>query len=369
MIRRGWIGSFLLLVALVGTGGGLAAWKYASIQEANFASANQPEPMESVMAAVAKEREHRPTMTSIGTVLALRSITLRNELPGTVRQVMFTPGQVVDEGELLIALDVSVEEAELKALQAQAALAETTLARMQRLTQSRAASQEELDRARAERDVARAQIARIRAIIAKKTIRAPFRARVGLADVHPGQYLNEGTQLTTLQGIDDAVHVDFAVPQWVAVGLSEGDSVDVFATSDSSPTIAKIVAIDARIDPTTRNAMVRVRIEGAYAPAPGSSVRVRVPVGQSSKAVAVPVSALRKGPDGDHVFVLTPDDKGMTRAHVRRVRSASVIDDEVLILAGLSPGERVATSGSFKLREAALVTIASDPRTDSRTER
>jgi membrane fusion protein (multidrug efflux system) len=370
MIRRGWIGSFLLLVALVGTGGSLAAWKYASIQEANFASANQPEPMESVMAAVAKEREHRPTMTSIGTVLALRSITLRNELPGTVRQVMFTPGQVVDEGELLIALDVSVEEAELKALEAQAALAETTLARMQHLTQNRAASQEELDRARAERDVALAQIARIRAIIAKKTIRAPFRARVGLADVHPGQYLNEGTQLTTLQGVDDAVHVDFAVPQWVAMGLREGESVDVFAVSNSSPTTAKIVAIDARIDPTTRNAMVRVRIEGAaYAPAPGASVRVRVPVGQSSKAVAVPVSALRKGPDGDHVFVLAPDDKGMTRAHVRRVKSGSVIDDEVLILAGLSPGERVAASGSFKLREAALVTIASDPRTDSRTER
>jgi membrane fusion protein (multidrug efflux system) len=326
--------------------------------------------MELVTAAVAKEREHRPTMTSIGTVLALRSITLRNELPGTVRQVMFTPGQVVEEGALLIALDVSVEEAELEAQEAQAALAETTLARMQQLTQNRAASQEELDRARAERDVALAQIARTRAIIAKKTIRAPFRARVGLADVHPGQYLNEGTQLTTLQGVEDAVHVDFAVPQWVAAGLREGESVDVFPASNSSPTAAKIVAVDARIDPTTRNAMVRVRIEGAaYAPAPGTSVRVRVPVGQSSKAVAVPVSALRKGPEGDHVFVLAPDKEGKTRAHVRRVQSGSVIDDEVLILAGLSPGERVAASGSFKLREAALVNIASDHRTDSRTER
>lgn len=362
MSRRGWIGSSLLLVAVVGTGGGLAAWKYASIEKANAASANQPEPMESVTVAVAKERTHRQTTTSIGTVIALRSITLRNELPGTVRQVMLTPGQVVDAGFVLVTLDVSVEEAELRAQEAQAAVAETLLGRVQRANQTRAASEMEVDRARAERDVALAQIARTRAIIARKTIRAPFRARVGLADVHPGQYLNEGTQLTTLQGVDDAAHVDFTVAQRVAAGLRGGDRVDVFATSESSPTAAKIVAIDARIDPTTRNAMVRARIEGAAnAPAPGASVRVRVPVGPSRTAVAVPVSALRKGPGGDHMFVIAPDKNGRTRAHLRPVESGEVLGDEILIHAGLSAGEQVVASGSFKLREAALVAIASDP--------
>jgi membrane fusion protein (multidrug efflux system) len=191
-----------------------------------------------------------------------------------------------------------------------------------------------------------------------------------LADVHLGQYLNEGTQLTTLQGVDEAVHVDFTVAQWVAAGLRVDESVEVFATSDSSSTSARIVAIDARIDPLTRNALVRARVEGAAnAPTPGASVRVLIPVGTQRKAVSVPVSALRKGPDGDHVFVLEPDKEGKTRAHVRRVESGTVIGDEVLILTGLSPGERVAASGSFKLREAALVSIASDPRTDSRTER
>lgn len=362
MSRRGWIGSVLLLVAVVGTGGGLAAWKYASIEQANAASANQPEPIESVMVAVATERAHRQTTTSIGTVMALRSITLRNELPGTVRQVMFTPGQVVDAGTVLITLDVSVEDAELKAQEAQAALAETTLDRMQRASQNRAASQLEVDRARAERDVALAQIARTKAIIARKTIRALFRARVGLADVHPGQYLNEGTQLTTLQGVDDAVHVDFTVAQGVAAALRAGQSVDVFATSDSSPIKARIVAVDARIDPTTRNALVRARIEGAAkAAAPGASVRVQVPVGPAATAVAVPVSALRKGPGGDHVFVIAPEKDGKTRAHVRQVQSGTMLGDEILIHTGLSAGQQVATSGSFKLREGALVAIANDP--------
>src|SRR5205807_3120426 len=128
----------------------------------------------------------------------------------------------------------------------------------------------------------------------------PFRARVGIADVHPGQYLDEGTELTTLQGVDDAVHVDFTVAQRVAAGLAVGDRVEVFAGGET-PASAEIVAIDARVDPSTRNAMVRAKLAGAAkGPAPGSSVRVRVPVGAPEKAVAVPVSALRKGPEGDH---------------------------------------------------------------------
>lgn len=361
-MTRGWIGSSVLLLVVLATGMGLAAWKFSSIAAADAEAANQPEPMEMVTIAAAKQIQHRETTTSIGTVVALRSISLRNELAGTVRQVALTPGQVVENGTVLVALDVSVEEAELKAQEAQAALAETSLGRMQRASRNRAASELEVDRARAERDVALAQIARTRAIIARKTIRAPFRARVGLADVHPGQYLNEGAQLTTLQGVDDAAHVDFTVPQWVAAGLRVGHSVDVFAANDSAPTAAKIIAIDARIDPTTRNAMVRARIErAANVPAPGASVRVRVPVGPPRKAVAIPVSALRKGPGGDHVFVIAPAKDGKLRAQVRRVESGTMLGDEVVIGAGLSAGDRVAVSGSFKLRDAMLVAIASDP--------
>lgn len=361
MTRRGLIGTILLLVAVVGTAGGLAAWKYRAAKAAAVAAASQPEPMESVTVAVVTNREHRRTTTSIGTVMALRSITLRNELAGTVEKVALTPGAVVEAGALLVSLDISVEEAELKAQEAQAVLAESMLGRTERASQNRAASAMELDRARAERDVAVAQVARTRAIIARKTIRAPFRACVGMSDVHPGQYLNEGTQLTTLQGVDDAVHVDFAVPQSVAAGLGAGDSVDVLAGASASAITARIVAVDARVDPTTRNATVRARIEGsANAPSPGASVRVRVPNGPPIAAVAVPVSALRKGPGGDHVFVIAPDKDGKTRAQVRQVQSGVVLGDEVLLLGGVSAGEQVAASGSFKLFDGVKVVIASD---------
>lgn len=357
--NRGWAGSAVLLLTLLVTGSGLAAWKRASIHKADAAAAHQPEPIESITAAVAEQRLYRPTTTSIGTVLALNSITLRNELSGTVRQVMLAPGQIVETGTVLVALDVSVEEADLAAQTAQADLATTTLARVERLEQAQAASQEEVDQARAARDVATAQIARTRAIIARKTIRAPFRARVGLADVHPGQYLNDGTELTTLQGVAAAAHVDFTVAQAVAAQLRAGESVAVFAAGDPHPIEARIVAIDARVDPVTRNALVRARISHG-APAPGASVRVEVPVAPATPVVVVPVSALRKGPGGDHVFVIAADSTGRARVHEQPVQSGTMVADEVLILSGLTPGQRVATSGSFKLRESVLVAVAGD---------
>lgn len=357
---RNYFGSILLVLTVLVAGAGLAVYKISSIKQAVAASADQPEPIELITTAVAQQREYRPTATAIGTVLAVRSITLRNELSGTVRQTRLNPGEVVDAGTVLVALDVSVEQAEAHAAEAQAALAESALQRVQRLAQERAAPQSELDRANAERDVAVAQIARTKAIIAKKTIRAPFRARVGLSDVHPGQYLNEGTQLTTLQGVEEAANIDFAVAQTVAAGLHKGETVLVYANSDS-PMEARVVAIDALIDATTRNAKVRARLaDPGNVLAPGASVRVVVPAGPSASTVAVPVSALRKGPGGDHVFVILPEKDGKSRAQLRAVQSGSVLGDTVLILGGVEAGEQVAASGSFKLRDGVLVAAATE---------
>lgn len=358
MNLRNGIASFTLLLTIGGAGAGLAAWKHAAMRQSDAATASQPEPVEAVTSATARPHEHRATTTSIGTVLALRSITLRNELPGTVRQVNLAPGAIVEPGTVLVALDVSVEQAELAAAEAQAAIAETEYARVQRLMEGDAAADIELERTRAARDVAAAQVERIKAIIERKTIRAPFRARVGMADVHSGQYLEEGSQLTTLQGVDEAVHIDFTVAQQVAAGLREGDRVEVFASGAAPAISATIVAVDARVDPTTRNAWVRARLEDAAGPAPGASVRVRVPVGPVRSAVAIPVSALRKGPDGDHVYVLAADKDGNLRANARKVTSGPMLGDEVLVVSGLAPGERVAASGSFKLRESARVVLA-----------
>ena len=373
------IKSSVLLAALLGIGGALAAWKYGALEASHAASASQPEPVEAVTAATAVAREHRSATTAIGTVLALRSVTLRNELAGTVRQVNLEPGAIAQAGTVLVALDVSVEHADLKAQEAQLALARTTLARLERLRELNATSEIEVDKARAERDVAAAQIARTQAVIERKTIRVPFRARIGIADVHPGQYLNEGSEITTLQSVDDALHVDFAVPQAVAAALKAGDRISVSPDASSAALEARVVAVDARVDPATRNSTVRARLDLASQPvknaatphpAPGSSVRVSVLAGPAARAVAIPATAVRKGPAGDHVFVLAPaapDQK--LRAQLRRVQVGSSLGDEVLITRGLDSGEQVATSGSFKLRDSVLVAVNKGPASTTTSSR
>ena len=237
---------------------------------------------------------------------------------------------------MLVALDVSVEEAELKAQRgAGRARARRSSARMRALERATAPRPRwSVDRARAERDVALAQIARTKAVIARKTIRAPFRARVGIADVHPGQYLNEGTELTTLQGVDDAAHVDFTVAQHVAAGLRDGrQRRRLRRRRRRRRSRRRSSRVDARVDPATRNAMVRARIDGAAgAPAPGASVRVRVPVGPAAHGRRRPGERAAQGPGRrSRVRHRARTRKARRARTLRRCRAAPLLGDEVLI--------------------------------------
>jgi len=271
---------------------------------------------------------------------------------------MLETGQLVDEGALLVERDVAVEQAQLAALEAEARLAETMLGRMERALEQQGASAADVDRARAQRDMATANVARLEAIIQQKRLRAPFPARVGLVDLHVGQYLEPGTQITTLQGLDDAVHVDFAVTQEVATRLSVGTPIDVVVAHGTPPVKAKIVAMDARVDMTTRNTWIRAELRGVDPlPRPGASVRVRVPVAPERMVNVVPVSALRRGPDGSSVWILLADDKGAMRAHPRRVISGTVIGDDVVIESGVEVGETVAAAGSFKIKYEGMLAL------------
>ena len=349
------VAGFVLVGVVMGSGALLAAWKQNTTKDAAAAAAKQPEPVEMVTFAVAEARPHHASTTAIGTVRALRSITLKSEVSGSVARASLKPGQVVEAGTVLVQLDTSVEQAELRALDAQARSSRTMLARREELLKFGATTQDEVDQVRGQHDVAEAQSARLRAVIAKKTIRAPFRARVGLADVHPGQYLDQGVELTTLQGVADEVYVDFSVAQSLAAELVVGSSVQV-RTSQGQTLEAQVLAVDAKVDPETRSRAVRARLDGGkQGPAPGASVRVLVPVGESSQAVVIPVTALRKGPGGDHIWVVEADAAGVLRAHERKVQTGPMLGETVIVRSGIEAGQRLTASGSFKLREGVRV--------------
>ena len=204
------LGSVLLFSVVLLIGIGLAAWKYESVQNQQAISANQPEPMETVTSAIARAVDHRQTTTSIGTVLALRSITLKNELAGRIREVHLIPGHVVEAGALLVALDVSVERAELRAQEAQAALSQAVLNRRKNLSQELATTQEEVDRARA--GVLGVRASDIGRSIAPMTSSSRYTAPIYWAD--PGNGIAYQVQVqvpqTELESIEDLGNIPVA---------------------------------------------------------------------------------------------------------------------------------------------------------------
>ena len=238
--HRGWIGSTLLLGLIVATGAGLAAWKYSdTAAKSEAAAANQPEPM---------EVDHRGGRRRSGSTAARRP---RSGPCSRCARSRCATSWRAPCGRSRSPRARSWRPARCSSRSTSRSSRPSWRPRRRRrpsprrrstgwrvCSEHQATSQEEVDQARAERDVALAQMARTRAIIARKTIRAPFRARVGIADVHPGQYLNEGTELTTLQGVAEAAHVDFTVAQRVAAGLRVGDSVGVLAAGRQRSPIA-----------------------------------------------------------------------------------------------------------------------------------
>ena len=181
----------VLLVLLVASGlGSLAWWKYLQI------SAPFPVPLEvpeMVGTKLAIPSQNRSRATAVGTILSPRSIQLRTELVGVIDSIQFKPGQIVEDKQVLMELDSSVEKAQLDSALAIRQVADSTYRRTKLASDNRAISELELEQSASVLAQAKAEVSRLEAIIRRKTIRAPFRARAGLFDLHQGQYLPEGS--------------------------------------------------------------------------------------------------------------------------------------------------------------------------------
>lgn len=351
---RTFFASIGALALTLGVAGGLGYWKWKSIQKAMQAGP-PPEFPEAVAMATAEMRPFQRSFQAVGTIQAIRHITVATEVSGKVMHVGYESGQTVEADTPILRLDTSTEEADLKAAEAMVRLNQATLDRYEQVT-ANAISKQEVDRVRAELDQSKARAEQLKTTIAKKEIRAPFAGKMGMRDVQPGQYLAQGEQITTLQGTSDEVYVDFSVPQLQAAAIPLGATVSVMLPGAEVP--ARVIASDPRIDMTTRNARVRAimpSMQGRLSP--GMFVDVRIPMGEAQEVLTIPPTAVRYAPFGSYTFVIEPDPKDAKalRAHQRFIKPAGAAGDRVMILDGLKAGERVATDGAFKLREGSLV--------------
>ena len=350
-------GSVVLVLVVLGILAGIGYKKFLMMTAPPPPNIEHPE---IVVFAKPEPVTMRQSTTTVGTVLAPRSVQLRTEVSGTVSEMSFTAGQVVDADQLLLKLDTSVEEAQLAGASAAMKIAESTLKRTKQAADVRAISELELEQASAIMSQAKADVMRLEATIRKKTLRAPFCARAGLFDIQVGQYIPEGTQITMLQGIDNFVLIDFMMPQQAADELHVGDEIHLAV--EPKPYVAKIIAVDSQADRITRNVMARARLDQPPASMqPNDSVRIDLEYGTSVEAWTIPAAGLRRSPTGAFVYVAEPDPKDAKKivARMQSVKPGRTVGQHVAILSGLKSDQTIVSDGSFKLREGLWVTDAS----------
>jgi membrane fusion protein, multidrug efflux system len=316
-----------------------------------------------VTAVPAKSETWGNSLSAPGSFEAVQGVTLSAEVPGKVTKIGFEPGAAVKAGDMLVQLDVSAEDAQLRAAEATAALAKANLDRARELRQNNTNSPAELDAADATAKQAAAQVENVRAILAKKTIRAPFAGRLGLRQVNLGQILREGTSISTLQTLDP-IYVNFWMPQQRMSQLTVGTPVEV--TSDAAlgeKFIGKITAISPEVDLTTRNILAQATIPNREEKLrPGMFGNVDVILPTQTPVLTIPVTGVIYAPFGDSVFVIEDkkDEKsGQTQQVLRQqfIRIGGARGDFVNVVDGLKPGQMVVSAGVFKLRPGTAVRI------------
>jgi membrane fusion protein (multidrug efflux system) len=324
---------------------------------------NMVPPAETVTAGPVMSVEWQPVFEAVGSVSPVQGVTVATELGGKVVKIAFESGAPVQAGDLLVQLDTSTEEAQLRSASAAVDLARINLERAKDLVQKKAVSQSELDTRDAEFKQAMAQKENIETVIARKTVRAPFAGITGIRMVNLGQTVRDNTPVVSLQSLDP-VYVDFTLPQQRLAELSEGLTVRV--ASDAIPDKqmeGKITAINPDVDTATRNVRIQATLANpGHRLRPGMFANVSVLLAHKEKRLVIPVTAVLYAPYWISVFVVedVKDEKtGRMKKVLRQqsVRTGEQRGDFIAITSGLKEGETVVTSTVFKLRNKMEVVI------------
>jgi membrane fusion protein, multidrug efflux system len=331
------------------------------IKQALASLANPPQTVSVTPAAF---QEWRPKLTAIGAFRAVNGADLALEASGVVERILFQSGEDVAAGQPLLELRKDTDNAKLESLKATAELNTINLRRDQSQLKIHAASQATVDTDVASLKSANAELAQQEAVIAQKTLSAPFAGRLGIRAVDLGQYIGTGTVIVTLQALDP-IYLDFMLPQQALNGVAVGQAIT--ATVDAFPGESfegQIAAINSKVDQSTRNVQVRASLANPDRKLrPGMFASIEVATGRPERLITLPQTAIVYAPYGDSVFVAqksdgkAPQGAGLV-AHQSFVRLGARRGDQVAVLEGLPEGAMVVTAGQIKLRNGAPLKIA-----------
>lgn len=333
---------------------------------------NMPQPAASITDYTVKTAEWADAEESVGTFVAINGTEVTTEAAGIVRELSIQSGQPVKAGTVLVQLNTSNELAVLRSLEAAAKLAVVQRDRWRELGKDKLVSQAEVEERSTTAATTLAQVEAQRALIAQKTIRAPFNGVLGLRKVNLGQYVNPGDPIVSIQSLDP-IFLDFSLPEQRVGQVLEGTPIR--ATVDALPGQTfegKVTAIEPLVDINTRNFKVQATL-----PNPGNNLRpgtfahVDFDTGGMREVVVIPQTAVSFNPYGNAVYVISKvkraeGEKDMQGQPLtgdklivkqRFIKTGATRGDLIVVTEGLKPGERIATSGLLKLRNDAEVTI------------
>jgi membrane fusion protein (multidrug efflux system) len=342
--------------------GSVFGWKAWMANQSGLMMRSMARPPITVSAISATAETWSPVINSVGTLRASKGVDITAREAGMLTALQFSSGMQVAAGDVLAQQYVDDERAQLAALEADVRLAELNLKRSQDLLKKSLNSQFEYDTRKTDRDRAVAQARNVRLAIDKKTIRAPFAGRLGIRQVDLGEYVEPGDLLVRLEALDQIL-IDFPVPQQaigqVRVGQLLVIRVDAYPGKEFS---GRVTAISPQVRAQTRD----VRLEGlidnqAEALLPGMFAEVATHLPVQQQVVTLPQAAITFSPYGDSVFIIheAVDESGekVLSVDVVFVQTGSTRGDQVAIVSGVAPGERVVTAGQIKLRKGARVVI------------
>lgn len=304
----------------------------------------------------------QPKIKSTGSTRAIKGVNVTAQLGGMIQAISFTPGALVKKGDVLVLQNADPDIAQLHSLQANAELANITLARDQAQYKIQAVSKQQIDTDEQNLKSLEAQVAQQQATVAMKTIVAPFDGRLGISNVNPGQYLNPGDKIVTLQTLNP-IYVDFYVPQQALADLAAHQAVTVLADAFPGKTFTgKITTIDPIIDTNTRNVEVEATIDNPDENLnPGMFVNVEVNTGEPKKLLTLPQAAVTFNSYGDLVYLIHEEKDAQGKATLIAqqsfVTTGDTRGDQIAILTGLKENDVVVTSGQLKLKNGSQVTI------------
>ena len=321
-------------------------------------------PPATVSTMVVEEDEWQPTLSSVGNIRAFRGVDLSAETGGAVLNVFVKSGMDVKKGDLLIQLNDAADIAQLNSFKAMADLAKVINERDKQQLAIQAISKNVFDTSAADAKSKAAQVEQQAALVAKKSIKAPFSGRVGIIAINPGQYVNAGDKMLTIQTLDP-IFVDFTLPQSTAGMIQVGQAIEMKTDAFKDAGFkGKITAVSPKVELNTRNMQIEAMVSNPDKKVlPGMFANVTINLGDRVRYLTLPQTAITYNPYGSTVFIARKTDrkdkqgKPLIEAEQVFVTTGLTRGDQVAVVKGLEPGVMVVTSGQLKLKNGTPLII------------